>query len=123
MKPKKKILIIDDEGEILEFISVRLEAQNFECLTAETAIEGLTMATQSKPDLVLLDLNLPKMSGFGFLREIKGDPKLSDIPVVVFTAVGNEDVAREAMELGASGFLVKTCNARELTSMVQEYIE
>lgn len=121
--PAKKILIVDDERDLLEILSSRLESQHFDCVMAETAVEGLKMAAQSRPHLILLDLNLPQMSGFGFLREIKGDPKLCDVPVVVFTAVGNEDVAREAIELGASGFLVKTCDAKELIAMVQEYTE
>lgn len=116
-----KVLVIDDESDILDTLAPRLEHNHFECVTATTANEGLELALKLKPDLILLDLNLPQMSGFGFLREMKNNEKLKGIPVIVFTALGDEEIAREAMDLGAVGFLVKTCDTRELLSMVKTY--
>lgn len=117
----KKILLIDDEPDILSLLKQRLEAYGLECVTAETAMEGLQLAATIKPNLILLDLMLPKMSGYGFLREIKSDPKLASIPVIVLTALGNKEVAREAMDLGAVGYLVKSCDFQEILTVVRNY--
>lgn len=118
---KKKVLIIDDDPDVLDLVSERLKEHSFECYTAELPGEGLEKAMEFKPDLVLLDLMLPKMSGFGFIREFKLRSDLSHIPVVVLTALADEDIAQEAMNLGAAGYLTKACSAKELLSVVQEY--
>lgn len=120
-KTKKKILIIDDEPEILKQVKKRLEANHFECVTAENPVIGLKKTVKTRPDLILLDLMLPKMSGFGFLRIVKGNPNIAAIPVVVLTALGDEEIAREAMDLGAVGYLTKACAPEELVVMVREY--
>ena len=118
---KKTVLLIDDEPEILKLLKRRLRAHHFQCETADNPVEGLKKAAQSKPNLILLDLMLPKMSGFGFLRLVKGNPNLAGIPVVVLTALGDEEIAREAMDLGAVGYLTKACPTEELISMIQNY--
>lgn len=118
---KKKILIIDDDPDILDLIVERLKEHNFECYTASLPSEGLEKALEFQPDLVLLDLMLPKMSGFGFMREFKMRSELSGIPVVVLTSLADEDIAGEAMNLGAAGYLTKACSAKELLSVVKEY--
>ncbi len=118
---KKKVLIIDDDPDILDLIVERLRESHFECYTAEFPAEGLEKALEFKPDLVLLDLMLPKMSGFGFIREFKLRSELAHIPVVVLTALADEDIAQEAMNLGAAGYLTKACSAKELLSVVKEY--
>jgi len=118
---KKKILIIDDDQDIIDLIVDRLKESNFECYTATFPTEGLEKAAEFKPDLVLLDLMLPKMSGFGFMREFKLRSELAHIPVVVLTALADEDIAEEAMNLGAAGYLTKACSAKELLSVVKEY--
>lgn len=118
---KKKILIIDDDDEILSLLEERLQANHFECYTATLPSEGLEKAMQVKPDLVLLDLMLPKMSGFGFIREFKHRSELAEIPIVVLTALADEDIAQEAMNLGAVGYLTKACSAKELVTTIKEY--
>ena len=64
---------------------------------------------------------LPKMSGFGVLRMLKGNPKLSSIPVIVLTALGDEEVAREAMNLGAAAYFTKACDPETLIAAMKEY--
>lgn len=119
--PKKKILIIDDDPDIMHLIVERLQESNFECYTATLPSEGMEKALEFKPDLVLLDLMLPKMSGFGFMREFKLRNDLAHIPVVILTVLADEDIAQEAMNLGAAGYLTKACTAKELLSVVKEY--
>jgi DNA-binding response OmpR family regulator len=120
-KQRKKVLVIEDEREMLKLLKKRLEANHFQCITAENPVDGLKRAVKMKPDLILLDLMLPRMSGFGFLRLIKGNPNVAGIPVVVLTALGDEEIAREAMELGAVAYLTKACEPQTLIDTVKEY--
>ncbi len=118
---KKKVLIIDDDMDILSLLKERLEKDDFECCTAMLPGEGLKKAIEFNPDVVLLDLMLPKMSGFGFIREFKHHKELADIPVVVLTSVSDEEVAEEALHLGAVSYLTKGCSTKELVSVIHEY--
>lgn len=119
--PKKKILIIDDDPDIMHLIVERLQESNFECYTATLPSEGMEKALEFKPDLVLLDLMLPKKSGCGFRGEFKLRNALAHIPVVILTVLADEDIAQEAMNWGAPGYLTKACTAKELLSVVKEY--
>ena len=119
---KKSVLVIDDETEILRLLKRRIEASHYRCLTAVNPVEGLQKAVRAKPNLILLDLMLPRMSGFGFLRELKNHPQLKATPVIVLTALGDEEIAREAISLGAIGYLTKACDSEILMNMVHQYI-
>ncbi|MBI2982482.1 MAG: response regulator [Deltaproteobacteria bacterium] len=121
-KKKREVLLIDDSEETLQMVRQILENHAFTCTTAITAVEGLAKARKSRPDLILLDLMLPQMSGLGFVRELKADPLLSKIPVIILSGIGDEEVAREVLDLGASGYLRKTCGIRELVSTVANYL-
>lgn len=118
---KKKVLIIDDEPDTLYLLKETLEENHFECLTALTPVEGLEKARSNSPDVIILDLMLPQMTGYGFLRELKHDPKTKQIPVVVLTSLKDNEVARGAMDLGAVSYLTKSCPTQELVSTVEEY--
>lgn len=118
---RKKVLIIDDNPDTLQVVGDLLEDHHYECHTVSSSSEGMTTAATWKPDLILLDLMMPGMSGFGFLRKIKGMPELSKIPIIVLTSLGDQEVAHEALDLGAKGFLRKACPPKEILTMVQEY--
>ncbi len=118
---KKRVLVIDDEPEILKLVRKRLEGNGFDCTVADNPVEGLRQVVKVRPQLILLDLMLPGMSGFGFLRLVKGNPEMASIPVIVLTALGDAEVAREAMDLGAVGYLTKSCSPQELVDLVAEY--
>ncbi|HCU23451.1 MAG TPA: hypothetical protein DF383_00400 [Deltaproteobacteria bacterium] len=122
MIPKtKKVLVIDDDTDVLVLLKETLESNHFECDTAISPTEGLEKALSSKPHLIILDLMLPGMSGFGFLRELKKHKDLLKTPVVVLTALSDQEIAEESLSLGAKGYLSKACNAKELVTMVQAY--
>lgn len=122
MKPaRKKVLVIDDDDMVLSLLRETLESNDFECFTAHDAVEGFKKAADCKPGLIILDLMLPKMSGYGFLRGIKGNPGLAKIPVVILTSLTDSHVAMEALDLGAVSFLSKSCDSRELISTLQAY--
>ena len=118
---KKRILIIDDESDLLDAMKEKLHLHAFLCTTATSAKAGLKKAAKVKPDLVLLDLGLPDMSGFGFLREFKNNPALANIPVIILSGLSDEEVVKEGMDLGATGYLNKTCGARVLISTIRDY--
>ena len=83
----KKILIVDDEADQRTFLSTVLEENGYASISAKDGVEGLELLRQEKPDLVLLDLMMPKKSGISMFQELRSDPNLSDIPVIVVTGV------------------------------------
>ena len=82
---KKKILVIDDEADFLEMIKVRLEVNNYEVITASDDEDGLKKAEAENPDLILLDIMMPKEDGYTLLRELKYKEATKSIPVIVIT--------------------------------------
>ena len=87
---RKKILAIDDEVDTLTFYSELLDDYNFTPITAENGVEGLKKAREEKPDLILLDIMMPKKSGMKTFKELKNDPDLYNIPVIIITGISKE---------------------------------
>ena len=87
---RKKILAIDDEVDTLTFYSELLDDYNFTAITAENGVEGLKKAREEKPDLILLDIMMPKKSGMKTFKELKNDPDLYNIPVIIITGISKE---------------------------------
>jgi len=113
----KKILVVDDEEELRDFISMRLEANGYEVVTAGNGIEGLKVVVDEKPDLIISDVLMPEMDGFAFYKILKEDEATKDIPVLILTARGKmEDTFRV---LGVDDFLSKPFQADELLSKIQ----
>lgn len=83
----KKILIVDDERDVITFVSAILEENGYTSISAKDGVEGLEVLRKENPDLVLLDLMMPKKSGITMFQELRGDPQMSNTPVVVVTGV------------------------------------
>ncbi|HIC93358.1 MAG TPA: response regulator [Anaerolineae bacterium] len=101
MEKKAKILVIDDDPDVTEATTIILEAQGYEVITAHDGIEGLQKIKEEVPDLIILDLLMPRLDGFGVVRELKENPryaKYDDIPILILTAV-REDASRRRYEL------------------------
>lgn len=103
----KKILVIEDDKFLRELIAQKLSKQEFEVLEAVDGEKGLKMTKEESPDLILLDLILPGMDGFEVLAKIKEDPKLSSIPVIILSNLGQKDEIERGLNLGAVDYLVK----------------
>ena len=104
----KKILIVEDEAALLYALKARLTVDGYEVLTADSAEQGLALAGEKQPDVIILDLVLPGMDGFDFLKKIKEDSKGKEIPVIIASNLGDKkDIAR-GLELGAKDYLIKT---------------
>lgn len=120
----KKILFVEDEPALQESFQVALGERGYECLKAMDGEEGLKMIRSEKPDLVLLDLVLPKKHGFEVLKETKSDPILKDIPVIVLTNLENSEDVEKALELGATTYLVKAnYSLEEIVQKVEEALK
>jgi DNA-binding response OmpR family regulator len=117
----KKVLIIDDDEEDLNFVKEILEASSFECNTALTPTDGLSLALSWQPDIIVLDLMLPLMSGYGFLREVRKNPETAHIPILVLSSLRDKEIAAASVDMGATAYLSKDCINQNLISMVYEY--
>jgi|YelNatPaOPRAMG01_1025707.scaffolds.fasta_scaffold03883_15 DNA-binding response OmpR family regulator len=105
---KKRILFIEDERELQKALREFLEKEDFEVLSAFDGKSGLEMAEKERPDLILLDLILPKMDGFKLLEKIKQKEETKGIPVIVLTNLEEMKSVEKAINLGARGYLVKS---------------
>ena len=103
----KKILYIEDDISLQKTIGEILRQEGFDLLTALDGEIGLRMAQENKPDLILLDLILPKKDGFEVLRELKNNKDIQDIPVIIMTNLEGTGDVEKALELGATTYLVK----------------
>jgi len=100
-KMGKKILLVDDDPDFVEAVSLILKPKKFDVVTAYNGIEGLKKATSEKPDLIVLDVMMPEKDGYAVCRELKSDPKMSHIPVLLLTAVASHvPTTRYTQEMG-----------------------
>ena len=115
---KKRILVVDDTRDILTVVSRRLQSWGYEAFTADTGEEGLRMIQELLPDLVLLDIMMPKMKGRDVCARMKADPKTARIPVIFLTALGLADHVKAGMDLGAADYIVKPFEPAELKERI-----
>jgi len=104
---KKKVLIIEDENDLRFFIARALKEEGFEVIEAFDGEEGMEKAKKEKPDLILLDLLLPGISGYEVLTRIKKDPELEMIPVLILSNLGQQEEIERGLKLGAIDYLIK----------------
>lgn len=114
----KRILIVDDTKDVLHVVSRRLASWGYEALTAESGEEGLRIAQQRAPDLILLDIMMPKMKGRDVCARLKTHPKTKHIPVIFLTALGLADHIKGGMNLGADDYIVKPFEPVELKERI-----
>ena len=119
MDPSKRtILLIDDDAGIRKVLGRRLELQGFAVLVAESGEDGVRMAQERLPDLVLLDIMMPKMKGREVCARLKANPKTQRIPVIFLTALGLADHIRAGMSLGADDYIVKPFDPEKLRERI-----
>lgn len=119
----KKILLVEDDAFILKMYQLKMNLEGFEVETAENGKEALELA-KSQPDIILLDMMMPELDGFGVLEELQKDPELKAIPVIVLTNLSQDDHVRKAMDLGAIGYIVKTeYTPRQVVERVKEVLD
>jgi len=126
-KSKKKtanatILVVDDEADLLSTIQARLKWNKFNVLTALNSLKGLEIAAAKKPDLILLDNNMPGMNGLEMLAHLREDPELKDTPVIMVTAVCDPHDIAVASSFGVVDYITKPFDFAELTKKISEIL-
>ena len=119
---QKLIFIVDDTDSILTLAAAMLE-DDYRVLTMASAAKMLSLIEKKRPDLILLDIEMPEMTGFEAIAVLKGDPDKQRIPVVFLTGYIDDDVLSRASEAGALGVISKSDIKTELLSRVKGYIE
>ena len=117
---KKKILICDDEPYILESVSYIAKQAGYDFSTAEDGEQSLEIAKKEKPALILLDVNMPKLTGYEVCEKLKSDPETKDIYIIMLTARGQERDERIGMEAGADEYITKPFSPRNLRKRMDE---
>jgi len=118
-----RILIIDDEEHILELLDFNLSLEGYEVITTMSSLDGLDIIKQDKPDLVLLDWMLPKMSGIELLNIIRSDEDYDDIAVIMLTAKNMEEDKLEGLTIGADDYVTKPFSIKELSARVKNILK
>lgn len=116
---EEKILVVDDEENILELIRFNLENNGYKVLVAQNGTDALKIAKSEHPQLVLLDLMLPGMDGYDVCKEIRRDNNISQTPIIMITAKGEELDKILGLELGADDYITKPFSIRELMARVK----
>lgn len=116
--PKPLILIIDDDANIINLLTRRLSQEGFNIISAKDGKSGLELARTKNPDLILLDLLMPEVSGKEVLVELKSDPYTSSIPVIIVSAVADTEDKIDGLSLGANDYIVKPFRFREVIARI-----
>ena len=114
-----RILVVEDVPVMLEVLRMRLEAEGYAVVTARDGVEALEKAREHHPDLVLLDLMLPRLSGERVCRELRSDPRTRAVPIIVVSARVGETERLRALAAGADAFLAKPYDVAQLTGEIR----
>lgn len=115
---QKTVLIVEDEEDAAELFAEMMRVSGFRVLKTSTSTPALSMMTAEKPDVVILDIMMPEISGLDILRQMRSDPELANIPVVVVSATTMPADIKSGMEAGASTYLTKPVGFQELKEAV-----
>ena len=118
-----KILVAEDERDIGELIIFTLSLAGFEVVLVNNGAEAIERAAAERPDLILLDVRMPKMSGYEACRQLKGNPSTSEIPVVFLSARGQEKEIEKGLDSGALEYIVKPFGPDELANRVRDILQ
>lgn len=120
--PAALILIVEDNEKNMKLVRDVLQFNGFRTVEAVTAEQGLALAAEQQPDLILLDIQLPHMDGLTALRHLRDDPATRDIKVVALTAFAMKDDRERLVNAGFDGYLSKPISVRELPSQLRQYL-
>ena len=119
----KKILLVDDEQDIVESLKFVLESANFICYCAYNGEDGLRLAKELVPDLIILDVMMPKMNGYKICRLLKYDAKYKNIPILMVTARSQEEDKLIGEETGADEYITKPFDLDEVVRIAEKYLK
>jgi len=120
---KRTILVVDDDPNIVTVLSTLLGKEGYEVVHANYSMPALFRAARHNPDLIITDLNMPVMDGFGLLHQLKGHAETRDIPVLIITGSDTPETRKAAFEAGCAAFIPKPIAARELREQVEKCLQ
>ena len=118
----KRILVVEDHEENRRILRLLLTKHQFEVIEAVTGEQGVAMAEQERPDLILMDIQLPGLDGYDATRRIKANPMLQKIPIIVVTSYALSGDDAKAFAAGCDAYIAKPVNLRNLLAKVREYL-
>lgn len=118
-KPEFTILIADDEPDIVEFVSYNLKKESYKVISAGDGLEAVKLAKEHKPDLILLDIMMPKLDGIGACEHLRSQPEFQSTLIVFLTALGDEQSEIKGLNVGADDYIVKPIKPKLLLSRIQ----
>ncbi len=117
-----KILVVDDEPDVVELIGRTLRGDGFEVVSAYDGIGALDLASSERPDLVLLDIMMPMMSGYEVCRQLKADPQTQGVPVVCLSSAHTPDARAQSLKAGAAELITKPFLPAELIAQIRRHL-
>lgn len=120
---KKKVLLVDDEIDFVEVLSTRLEANDFEVLPAYDGEEALEKVKEAKPDIIILDIMMPKINGFDVCRKLKLDQNYKDIPIIMLTAKFQTSDIKFGTAMGADAYITKPFEPQILLDKMHKLLQ
>lgn len=119
MSERKKILLVDDSSTALLLARMVLQGMSYDVVTARDGVEGLEKAIQVRPDLILLDVMMPRMDGIEACKRLRDEPTTANIPIIMVTTRGEEGIAEASYAYGCNEFVTKPVDAAELLAKVR----
>lgn len=120
---KYKVLVVDDEPDVVELLERTLKTEGFQVICAYDGISALDLVSTEKPDLILLDLMMPMMSGYEVCEQIKSNPQTQSIPVICVTSAHTPDARAHSLQLGASDVVTKPFYPSELIARIKRQLQ
>lgn len=121
---RAKLLLIEDDVTLVKMYQRKFESDGYEVEVAYDGLDGLKKATETKPDLILLDIMLPKLDGLALFKKMRSQPNTFNTPVILLTNFGQEDAVFECFKLGAVDYLVKAdVTPQQVVSKVEGFLE
>jgi len=120
---KEKILIVEDNPRNMRLITMTLSAKSYELFEASDGEQALDMAIRQRPDLIIMDIQLPKMNGLKVTRRLRQTPAFSHIPIIAITAYAMKGDKEKAIDAGCDVYLPKPINTRELPGLIAEILQ
>lgn len=118
----RTVLIVDDSPTIRGFAKIFLKQLGVDVVEAEDGMQALEVTRAKPPDVIVVDINMPGMDGLAFTRELRADPKIASIPIVLLTGDRSEQIRQKGRDAGASDFLGKPIKGAELQAMVKRFL-
>lgn len=123
MNEKIKVLLVDDEADLIETLRYRLETAGYDLISGSDGLAGVAKAELEKPDIVLLDIMMPRMDGYQACRAIKHNKATRHIPVVLISAKAGDVDEKKWKEAGADGYISKPFDGKDLLAVLERYLK